>query len=1142
MTMQHRGALSPRFLLCKEESISHHMIQPATPSSPAPSCVSIKSDKSMDRPYHFNKDVSTDKIQPATPSTPAPSCVSIKSDKSMDRPYHFNKDVSTDKIQPATPSSPAPSCVSIKSDKSMDRPYHFNKDVSTDNDMQGSLDLEMNAQCQNMDLSSVFRVLEDNIITFVRSELKAFKNILSPGFESLKDDELVNSDDIKLESSAREGALKITLTFLKNMNQKHLADVLEKSILGELAVCQQKLKLNMKKRFEHVFEGIANQGNPTYLNKIYTELYITEGKSGEVNNEHEVRQIEAAFSSPGKHERAIKCNDIFQPSLDQDTSIRTVLTMGVAGIGKTVSSQKFMLDWAEGRANHDIQLIFALPFRDLNMMCSKKQSLREFLDHFFIETKECGISDFGKHNILFVFDGLDECRLPLDFQNNTSCCDITESASVDMLLTNLIKGNLVPSAHIWITSRPAATCRVPPECVDPVTEIQGFNDPQKEEYIRKTVSDQSLACRIITHVKSSRSLYIMCHIPIFTWISAKVLQKMLSESKSEEMPKTLTQMYSHFLISNILIKQRKYSSLTEKVAADPQNKMDEQMIIKLGKLAFEQLQKGNLIFYEEDLRECGIDVREASVFSGMCTEIFRKEYGLYQEKVFCFVHLTIQEFLAALYVFYTFNNRNINLMAAQDNHRQLEEPKDAPITVLHSSAIDKALDSENGHLDLVLRFLLGLSMQSNHTLISNLLPQTGSCPHSNEDTIYYIKEKIRKTPSPERCINLFHCLNELNDHSLVEEIQSYLSSGSLSEAKLSPAQWSALVFVLLTSEEKLDVFDLKKYSRCDEGFLRLMPVVKSSRTALLNGCNLTMKCCDVLASVLSSKSSLLRMLDLSDNDLQDEGVHLLATGLGSPQCKLETLKLSFCGVTQKGCASLALALKSNPSHLSELDLSYNHLGEFGERLLSAGLEDPLFQLRKLSVENGEECWLKSGLKKYACELTLDPNTTCRHISLTENNTKMTRGKEVHPYPDHPERFRNWGQVLCKEGLTGQCYWEVEWTGTSAGLGVAYKGTQRKGEGNDCALGYNDQSWSLRVYDNSYNAWHNRKGEPIVPPSKTSQRVGVYLDWPAGTLSFYSVSDTLTHLHTFHTTFTEPLYPGFRVWHDYASVSLCKVEK
>uniref|UniRef100_A0A8C7P4G2 B30.2/SPRY domain-containing protein n=2 Tax=Oncorhynchus mykiss TaxID=8022 RepID=A0A8C7P4G2_ONCMY len=878
------------------------------------------------------------------------------------------------------------------------------------------------------------------------------------------------------------------------------------------------------------------QGNPTLLNKIYTELYITEGGTGEVNNEHELRQIETTTRKQERPETPIKCNDIFKPLTGQDKPIRTVLTKGVAGIGKTVSVQKFILDWAEGKANQDVQFVFSFPFRELNLMKGDKNTFIELLNHFSMETKQSRISNYDKYKVLFIFDGLDECRLPLDFQKNKICCGVTESTSVDVLLTNLINGNLLPSALIWITTRPAAANKIPSRCVDQVTEVRGFNDPQKEEYFRKRFSDEDMASRIISHIKTSRSLHIMCHVPVFCWISATVLEHMLKH-KREEIPRTLTEMYTHLVVFHTKQKNEKYLGKEE---TGPH--WNKESILSLGKLAFQQLVNGNLIFYEEDLKDAGIDVNEASVYSGLCTQLFKEECVLYQDKVYCFVHLSIQEFLAAVYVFLSFINNNENLMdELQSTSRNFSvRIKQRRKVAFYRSAVDKALLSETGNLDLFLRFLLGLSLESNQKHLRGLLTKTRSSSQSHEETVEYIKEKIRENPSPERSINLFHCLNELNDHSLVEEIQSYLRSGSLSKPYLSPDQWSALVFVLLTSEKELDVFDLKKYSRSEEGLLRLLPVVKASRAVLLSGCVVTEEGCASLVSALESNPSHLRELDLSNNDLKDSGVKLLSDGLENPHCKLETLRLSGCLVTEEGCASLASALRSNPSHLRELDLSYNHPGDSGVRLLSAGLEDPHCRLEKLNVEHGGENRMKPGLRKYVCDLTLDPNTVNRLLSLSEENRKVTCRREEQPYPDHPERFEDCRQVLCREGLTGRCYWEAEWSGRRAVIGVTYKGINRRGEVKDCCLGHNDKSWSLFCYDNRYTARHNNNSTTIDVPSSSPHRVGVYLDWPAGTLSFYRASsDTLTHLITFTSTFTEPLYPGFGVWGDGDSVSLCQ---
>ncbi|XP_076729664.1 NLR family CARD domain-containing protein 3 isoform X2 [Maylandia zebra] len=916
------------------------------------------------------------------------------------------------------------------------------------------------------------------------------------------------------------------------MKQEELADRLQSR--SPIVVFQQHLKSVLKKKFQCVFEGIAKAGNPTLVNQIYTELYMTEGGTAEVNDEHEVRQIETASRKPHRPEKTIRKEDLFKASPGRDKPIRTVLTKGVAGIGKTVLTQKYTLDWAEDKANQDIQFIFPFTFRELNVLKEEKFSLVGLVHHFFTETKEAGICSFEDFQVVFIFDGLDECRLPLDFHRTTILTDPRKSTSVDVLLINLIRGKLLPSAHLWITTRPAAANQIPPTCVGIVTEIRGFTDSQKKKYFRKRFKKSSLAKKIISHIKTSRSLHIMCHIPVFCWITATVLEDVLKSREGGQLPKTLTEMYIHFLVVQAKEKNVKYDGGAE---TDPHwSPESRKMMESLGKLAFDQLQKGNLIFYESDLTECGIDIRAASVYSGVFTQIFKEERGLYQDKVFCFIHLSVQEFLAALHVHLTFINSGVNLLEEHQTTSTLSKLFSKPkLQSLHRSAVVKALQNLNGHLDLFLRFLLGLSLQTNQTLLQGLLKQTGSSTPTNHETVQYIKKKLSENLSAEKSINLIHCLNELNDHSLVEEIQQSLRSGSLSTDKLSPAQWSALVFILLSSGKYLDVFDLRKYSASEDALWRMLPVIKASNKAVLAECNLSERSCDGLSSVLSSQSSSLRVLDLSNNDLQDFGLKILSAGVKSPECRLQKLSLSGCLITEEGCTSLASALSSNPSHLKELDLSYNHLENSGMKLL----KDPCWRQDTLRVEPAGVRWLRPGLRKYSCQLTIDTNTVNTKLHISDNNRKVTHVEEVQSYPDHPDRFDGWFQLLCRNGLTGRCYWEVEWRGRVE-ISVSYRQIARKGKSIDCVFGHNDQSWSLDCFDDAPRSLrHNNRQTPISSSSSSvSNRVAVYVDCDAGTLSFYRVSsDTLIHLHTFNTTFTETLYPGFWVCSG-ASLSLC----
>uniref|UniRef100_A0A8C1Z698 Uncharacterized protein n=1 Tax=Cyprinus carpio TaxID=7962 RepID=A0A8C1Z698_CYPCA len=892
---------------------------------------------------------------------------------------------------------------------------------------------------------------------------------------------------------------------------------LQKPVDDVLQRVKDQHKTSMKNKYKNLFEGIKLQENETLLNRIYTQLYIIEGESEGVNEEHEVLQMEKTARTKHSQDTPIYCNDIFkasaEPGYEEKDKIKTVLTKGIAGIGKTVSVQKFILDWAEGKANQDVDFMFVLPFRELNLIRDHQYSLHRLLLDFHPELQDLDSQIYEECKVVFIFDGLDESRITLMFSDAQKVSDVTETSSVAVLMSKLMKGELLPSALIWITSRPAAANQIPSKYIHRLTEIQGFTEPQKEEYFRKRISDQHQASRIISHIRRARSLHIMCHIPVFCWISSTVLQKLLEEDLSAEIPQTLTEMYIHFLLIQINMRNQKFKD------RDPEKLLqsNREVVVKLAEVAFKQLMKGNVMFYEEDLIESGIDVTDASVYSGICTEIFKEESVIHQRKVYSFIHLSIQEFLAAFYVFYYYVIIHINTLQFFD-----------VVHNLHRETVNKNLENENGHLDLFLRFLLGISLESNQRLVQDLLTHTENSSESISRTTQYIKEKIKDGHglSTERSINLFLCLLEVKDQTLSREIQEFVKSDEHSEKKLSPAHCSTIAYMLQMSEEVLDELDPMKFNTSDEGRRRLIPVVINCRKAFLAGCNLAAEHCEIVSSALQSSNSVLKELDLSNNDLQDSGVKLLSDGVKSPNCQLQILRLSGCMVTEEGCGYLSSALSSNPSHLRELDLSYNHPGPSGVQLFKHKLDDPNYKLQILKLDHGGYFRVTPGLKKYAYDLTLDPNTAHTQLILSEGNKKVTPVEEQQSYSDHPDRFEHHEQVLSRESLTGRCYWETECSGWSH-VAVTYKGTDR----SNCWFGYNDKSWSLFCSTNVFTAWHNNVSNNIPAPLPLSNRVGMYLDVSAGTLSFYSVSDThtLTHLYTFNTTFTEPLYAGFRVY-------------
>ncbi|KAI4885899.1 hypothetical protein NFI96_015025 [Prochilodus magdalenae] len=802
------------------------------------------------------------------------------------------------------------------------------------------------------------------------------------GFTPIPKALLENADrpdtvDELVQRYRHSGAVNITLATLKMMNENQLCEELrtksenvltdrieektDKSATAssitaqtedsvgalisakENGAIQNTVKRKFIGKFAKMYDRTSQECSNLLLKDIYTELYVTEGHTGGVNPEHEVRQVEGIY--PKTEEKPIKFSNIFKTHSDQNMLGTKILTLGIAGVGKTASVHKFILDWAEEKCNQDIDFILFLPFRELNLIKEEQYSLWTLLLYFHDELRTADVAEILNDTckVALLLDGLDESKLNLDF-NRKKLSDVTEKTTVDKLIINLIKGELLPYALIWITSRPAAAKQIPHNYFQ--TEIRGFNDPQKEEYFRKRIRDQDQASRIISHIKTARSLHILCHIPVFCSVSATVLQEMLKDDKDmNDAPTTLTEMYTRFLLFHTRQTREKYRAMQNEdsgVQPSDTDRLGVEAILKLGQLAFLQLQKGQLIFYENDLKECGIDVEEAVVYSGVCTQIFIKD-----EKIFSFVHLSFQEFLAAVFVFLTFRDiGNPLLQTTLEKIKWRFKHKQSDLLI---TAVSKAMKSENGHLDLFLRFLCGLSLNTNQRLLKSLQPEMDIKEESLEDAVAYIKRKIGKKKYSEKSINLFHCLSELKDSSLTSEIQRYLNSGYLSTQTLSSTQWSALVFVLLMSEETQEKFELKKYRPSDEGLIRLLPVVRNTRRALLDHCNLSEDIGEALASVLSSDIPLTE-LDLSNNDLHDAGVEKLSAGLKSSHCKLAAIRLSTCKLSTQSCNTLQAVLQTQTSSLKELDLSNNDMGDSGVEELSAGLKSSHCKLEILRSE------------------------------------------------------------------------------------------------------------------------------------------------------------------------------------------------
>ncbi|CAJ1064158.1 protein NLRC3 [Xyrichtys novacula] len=567
--------------------------------------------------------------------------------------------------------------------------------------------------------------------------------------------DIVDLVDRLLECYSLEVSLQITRSILEEMERKKLVDYLKTLCLRNEV--RHDLSETLKKKYGKVCEGFTTQGAKTPIDDIYTNLFITTTCDNGPNIEHEVMTIEKLDSNREEGTR-LSIDDIMSARRLQDMNMRSLLITGVAGSGKSMAVQKLILDWIEEKSHQHVTFLFPLPFRELKQFEGSKVSLLEIIQTLYPETKRLRDEDYRSDNckMLFVFDGLDEYKGNLDFQNTELLCDHTDPTSLNIIVVNLLRSRLLYRGLFIITTRPQVKRCIPWDAHYDEIEVRGFCDSEKDEYFKKKFQDPDQAARVIEYISSLKTLRIMCHLPLFCSLVAEECQRLFTEQGADaELPRSITYMYTKLLLA--LTRHHRMSRAPE---LKPEDERD--FLMKLGKLAFNMLEQGQFKMIKSDWKEVGISDEEAVVNSGLCTQYVTKPFVLFQEKVISFIHPTMQEYLAALYVFLSYSNHGKNIFEQHLKQKVRGMLKGHKKMDLYKSAVDRSLQCEDGKLDLFLRFLFGMATKTNLELIQPFCTSSLKWPTVIKDAMALIKKKLSEHHPPGRKNNLQRCLEELD--------------------------------------------------------------------------------------------------------------------------------------------------------------------------------------------------------------------------------------------------------------------------------------------------------------------------------------------------------------------------------------------
>ncbi|XP_067220660.1 NLR family CARD domain-containing protein 3 isoform X2 [Chanodichthys erythropterus] len=550
-------------------------------------------------------------------------------------------------------------------------------------------------------------------------------------------------------------ALYLTVRNLQNIGKDDMAKILKKTC--RRALLQYDLKIAYDRRYYSLYEGRCRPGQQRYISDVYVEpVTVIKGTREPINPENEVQRIPYTIQ-----ETVIRAADIFCPLPNDTKPIRTVMMTGIPACGLTVAVNKVIIDWMEGKTNQDFQFVFPLPAKELHLSKSGDLSFLETLSSYFAEAEDIGFIEKEDCLSLFIIDALELCRHKLDFENNEIVTSARKKAPLDALLTSLIKGTLLPNARVWITSHVTAAYRIPANLIDRFVELRGFTDDKKEEYFTKRTTEPELGRKVFNHMKRSKALEIICHLPLFSWMVAFIFERAFRDPDYGKHPPGITAFYSQYIVVQMNRSFEKYRGCS--VEAQKWRDEDKAFIEMMGKMAYRMILEGRDWFNVEDLTAVNLTYEDLRSRDELTTEVKRASEDN-RTWTFKFVHVTIQEYMAAMYVYVAFRKHGKNVFISSQMSWLQSSNKDRAVIEMYRPAIDRMLASPNGHLDMFVRFLIGLvTPGTEDNLRGYLLNHYHPKAKGTEEVVKYINKKMKDNIHPDRRRNLELCLVELEE-------------------------------------------------------------------------------------------------------------------------------------------------------------------------------------------------------------------------------------------------------------------------------------------------------------------------------------------------------------------------------------------